>query len=97
VIYDGPLARIIEEFGQSKLVKLHFAGDSAPPGLERFGEVTSNGGPVADLKVDRHRVAEVLGTILDRFTIVDMSVQDPPLDQVIARVFEEGRARHEAG
>jgi len=25
-----------------------------------------------------------------------MSVQDPPLDQVIAKVFEEGRARHEA-
>jgi hypothetical protein len=24
-----------------------------------------------------------------------MSVQDPPLDQVIAMVFEEGRARHE--
>jgi hypothetical protein len=25
-----------------------------------------------------------------------MSVQDPPLDQVIAKVFEEGRAKHEA-
>jgi len=28
--------------------------------------------------------------------VIDMSVQDPPLDQVIARVFEEGHARHEA-
>src|SRR5262245_28460418 len=28
VIYDGPLARIREQFGQSKLVKLHFAGDT---------------------------------------------------------------------
>ena len=28
--------------------------------------------------------------ILDRHTVIDMSVQDPPLDQVIARVFEEG-------
>jgi ABC-type uncharacterized transport system ATPase subunit len=26
--------------------------------------------------------------MLDQFTVVDMSVQDPPLDQVIARVFE---------
>jgi hypothetical protein len=26
-----------------------------------------------------------------------MSVQDPPLDQVIARVFEEGHERHRAG
>ena len=52
-------------------------------------------GPVAELKVDRARVGEVLGAILDRYTLVDMSVQDPPLDQVIARVFEEARADHE--
>ena len=39
--------------------------------------------------MDRDRVAEVLSEILDRYTILDMSVQDPPLDQMIARVFEE--------
>ena len=50
-------------------------------------------GPVAELKVDRARVGEVLAAILDRYTLVDMSVQDPPLDQVIARVFEEGPCR----
>ena len=33
---------------------------------------------------------EVLGAILERYTVLDMSVQDPPLDQVIAKVFEEG-------
>ena len=61
VIYDGPLAKITQQFGQSKLVKLHFAGDSVPNGLERFGEVTSCEGPVADLKVERGRVAVVHG------------------------------------
>jgi ABC-2 type transport system ATP-binding protein len=97
VIYDGPLAQIIEQFGHAKLVRLEFAGDEAPPGLDRFGEVTSREGPAASLKVERTRVAQVLGAILDRYTVIDMSVQDPPLDQVIARVFEEGRIRHEAG
>jgi ABC-2 type transport system ATP-binding protein len=97
VIYDGPLAGITEQFGRAKLVKLHFAGDSTPDDLAQFGEVASREGPVAELKVDRWRVAEALATILDRHTIVDMSVQDPPLDQVIAKVFEEGRAKHEAG
>jgi ABC-2 type transport system ATP-binding protein len=95
VVYDGPLARITEQFGQSKLVKLHFP-ETVPDDLGRFGDVTGRAGPVADLKVDRTRVAEVLNAILDRYTIIDMSVQDPPLDQMIARVFEEGRAQHEA-
>jgi ABC-2 type transport system ATP-binding protein len=95
VLYDGPLSGITERFGRSKLVRLQFAGEETPKDLGRFGEYTSSG-PVAELKVDRTRVAEVLAAILDSYTVVDMSVQDPPLDQVIARVFEEGRASHEA-
>ncbi len=95
VIYDGPLAKITEQFGQTKQVKLHFSGETVPEDLEKYGEITSCAGPVADLKVDRQRVAEVLGTVLDRYTVIDVSVEDPPLDQVIARVFEEARAQHE--
>jgi ABC-2 type transport system ATP-binding protein len=92
LIYDGPLAGIIEQFGLTKLVRLQFPGETIPPDLSEFGEVTSVTGPVADLKVERSRVAEALATILDRYTVVDMSVQDPPLDQVIAKVFEQGKA-----
>jgi ABC-2 type transport system ATP-binding protein len=97
VIYDGPLSGITEQFGRAKLVKLQFEGDTTPDDLAQFGEVANREGPVAELKVDRWRVAEALAAILDRHTIIDMSVQDPPLDQVIAKVFEEGRAKHEAG
>jgi ABC-2 type transport system ATP-binding protein len=94
LVYDGALAGITEQFGKSKLVKLQF--DVAPDNLERFGEVTRHEGPLVDLKVDRVHVPEVLAAILDQYTVIDMSVQDPPLDQVIAHVFEEGRAKHEA-
>jgi ABC-2 type transport system ATP-binding protein len=96
MVYDGALAGITEQFGRAKLVKLQFEGNDSPGDLGRFGEVTSRLGPVVDLKVDRGKVAEVLAVILDHYTVVDMSVQDPPLDQVIARVFEEGSAPHEA-
>jgi ABC-2 type transport system ATP-binding protein len=95
VIYDGPLVGITERFGQHKLVRLTFQGVEAPRALDRFGEANVSG-PVAELKVERTRVAEVLSAILDQHTVVDMSVQDPPLDQVIARVFEEGKVRAEA-
>jgi ABC-2 type transport system ATP-binding protein len=96
LVYDGPLAGITEHFGREKLVRLQFA-QAAPDGeLNHFGEVTRREGPAVDLKVDRARVAEVLSAILDRYTVIDVSVQDPPLDRMIARVFEEGRADHEA-
>jgi ABC-2 type transport system ATP-binding protein len=94
VIFDGPLTGILERFGRHKLLRLQFADEEAPADLDRFGECTVTG-PVAELKVERGRVSEALAAILDRYTVVDVSVQDPPLDQVIARVFEEGKERPE--
>src|SRR5438105_787420 len=49
LIYDGPLARIVEQFGSAKLVKVQFDSE-APVDLERFGEVTRTEGPAVDLK-----------------------------------------------
>jgi ABC-2 type transport system ATP-binding protein len=96
LVYDGPLSGITEQFGRSKLIKLQFAGERAPEDLARFGEVAGRDGPAADLRVERARVPDVMSAILGRYTVLDVSVQDPPLDQVIARVFEEAGASHEA-
>ncbi len=93
LVYDGGLSGITEQFGRTKQLRLQFGGDSPPADLSNFGEVTQIEGPVVHLKVDRAQVPAVLSAILDRYTLVDMSVQDPPLDQVIARVFEEAGAR----
>ena len=95
LVYDGPLSGIADRFGRSKLVRLQFAS-GIPADIDRYGEVIRREGPTADLKVDRSRVAEVLAAILDLHTVDDVSVTDPPLEQTIARVFEEGRATHDA-
>ena len=90
VLFDGPLTKLTERFGTAKLLKIHFADTETPPDLERYGEVVARTGPVADLRIERARIAEVLSAMLDRYAVVDVSVQDPPLESVIARVFEEG-------
>jgi ABC-2 type transport system ATP-binding protein len=97
LIYDGPLVGITEQFSQAKIMKLHFDGDGAPNNLERFGEVVVREGPTVELRVDRSRLADTLNEVLGQFTIIDVSVQDPPLEQVIARVFEQARVEHEEG
>ncbi len=99
VVYDGELVGITERFGQHKLVKLQFAEECPRENWTRFGEVVQQSGPSIDLRVARSRITEVLDTILDRHTVLDMSVQDPPLDQTIALVFQqshEQEAVHES-
>ena len=95
LLYDGDLVGLTERFGDAKLVKLEFV-NGTPEGLERFGEVTRKDAMTADLKVDRERISELLGAILDSHAVADLSVQDPPLEQVIARVFTEAKAEHDA-
>ncbi len=96
LVHDGPLAGLSERFGNEKLVRLRFV-ESAPDDAElaRFGEVYRREGPSVDLKVDRNEVAAVLGAMLDSYAVDDVIVQDPPLEQVIARVFEEAKAGHD--
>jgi ABC-2 type transport system ATP-binding protein len=95
LLYDGPLSRIVERFSETKLVKLQF-DEQAPEDLDRFGEVVRREGPWADIKVERAQVASVLAAILDRHAVADVNVAEPPLEEVIARVFEEARTAHDA-
>jgi ABC-2 type transport system ATP-binding protein len=95
LVYDGPLSGIVEKFGESKLVKLQFE-DQAPGDLGKFGQVVRLEGPFADIKIERSRVAEMLAAILDQHDLADVSVEDPPLEEVIAKVFKEARIAHDA-
>jgi len=91
LVYDGQLAGIVERFGSEKILKLQFK-ESVPANLASFGTLVSSIGPAAELRVDRNRIARVLNDVLDQFPVVDLSVQDPPLEQMIAQVFEEAAA-----
>jgi len=41
-------------------------------------------------------VASVLAAILDRHSVADVNVAEPPMEEVISRVFEEARIAHDA-
>ncbi len=88
IVYDGSLEGVIDRFGGRKLLTFQFSGDTMPD-LEQYGEVVSVEPPKATLKVDRQEVPRVLSSILDRFALDDVSVEDPPLEDVIAEVFDQ--------
>lgn len=87
IVYDGSLTDILDRFGGHKVISLQFADGAVPNDLTRYGEVLSQETPRARLRVQRTVVAEVLSKILARHSIVDVSVEDPPLEEVIAEVF----------
>jgi len=89
IMYDGSLSGIIDRFSGHKVITLVFPDDDIPKGLTRFGEIVSEQAPRIKLRVDRSVVAETLAGILEQHTIQDVSVEDPPLEEVIAEMFTQ--------
>lgn len=87
--YDGSLSGIVDRFSGSKVVTLQFADDHVPEDLARYGEVIHVEIPRVKLRVRRQNVAGMLAAVLDQCNIEDVSVEDPPLEEVIAELFSQ--------
>ena len=87
--YDGSLEEIIDRFSGHKVVTLLFAEHDPPSDLSRFGEVLEVDHPRAKLRIDRSVVAQQLAGVLSQHSVEDVSVEDPPLEEVIAAVFSQ--------
>ncbi len=87
IIYDGSLGGIVDKFSGHKVVTLLFNEDKMPSDLARYGEVLEIAAPKAKLQVSRQEVGRVLSAILSQHTLQDVTVEDPPLEQVIAQAF----------
>ncbi len=82
---------ILDRFGGQKVISLLVADGQMPDDLGRYGEVLSIEPPRAKLRVERSRVTEVLSSILAQHAIEDVSVEDPPLEEIIAKMFSDSR------
>ncbi len=87
VIHDGPLDDVVERFSHHKIIELQFAGHEVPPDLSRYGTVLEARPPRAKLEVPRQQIPEILASLLARYSIEDVGVQERPLEEVIAELF----------
>jgi ABC-2 type transport system ATP-binding protein len=88
IIYDDQVQRMRRSLLQTKLLEVRF--EHAPTSLEMDGvQVTAESDTLYQLVVDTRRlsVRAVLDELLDRHAIADISVVDPPLEQVISEIY----------
>ncbi len=89
IMYDGSLGGIVDRFSRHKIITLQLAEDQMNGEWQRYGEVLDQQAPKVRLQVTRDVVPEVLAAILANHPIEDVSVEDPPLEQVIAELFSQ--------
>lgn len=98
LLYDGDLHALAEKMAPYKLIRVEFAQALNGHRLEDYGEVVKTRGQRAELLVPRDATSGVAARMLAELPIADVTIEEPPIEEVITRVFEEAaRARTERG
>ena len=93
VIYDDSVASVRRTLLATKLVEVTLDHPVEPVALDGV-TVTDRTATTFGLAVDTNvmPVRRLLDTLLDAYPVVDLSVSDPPLEQVIAEIYAAPRA-----
>ena len=89
ILYDGGLEDLVERMAPFKLIEIDL--ERAPNGLDpgRFGALIRHDGLKLVLRVPKGETPAVTARLLAELPVLDLSVEDPPIEEVIDRVFQE--------
>jgi len=92
IIYDGALAGVLDRFGDRKLIRFQVSSGQQmprPSEFDGFVQVIELSEPYGVIQVERAHVSAAVELLVRRLKLEDLSVEDPPLEEVIADVFSQ--------
>jgi ABC-2 type transport system ATP-binding protein len=87
LLFDGDLSALVQRFTAHKTIVVQL-GDCRDD-LNAYGEVVSCEEGYATLRVPKAETARVTERLLADLPVIDLTVEDPPIEEVIERVFTQ--------
>jgi ABC-2 type transport system ATP-binding protein len=93
LLYDGDLAALAERMAPYKLIRLTLHDGWAERAFDGYGEVTARDEASVTLRVPRSAAAERTARLATDLAggLADIAVEEPPIEEVIDRVFSGER------
>ena len=91
LIYDGDLRALALRVRPDKRIVVRFADGAAPGELARFGQVVAAEPGRATLQVGAEEVSGAVARLLAALPVADLTVEDPPLEEVLSELFRASR------
>ncbi|HOW69194.1 MAG TPA: ATP-binding cassette domain-containing protein [Phycisphaerae bacterium] len=90
ILFDGPLADLSARLAPFKVISIDL--ETSPDGynFDRIGEVCARKDQKVSIRVPRERAAALAGRLLAELPVRDVTVEDPPIEDVIKMVFARG-------
>jgi ABC-2 type transport system ATP-binding protein len=94
IIYDGGIERIKSEYGRFRTLVITFAEPVAAPALDGT-ELESVEGATARFRFDRNRERAdlLIRHASERYSVEDVSIEEPELEAIIRRIYVEGYSK----
>jgi ABC-2 type transport system ATP-binding protein len=87
IVFDGDLSQLVERAASSKIIRLELARPLLVEQLEVYGQLASHEGLRAELRVSRAETSAIAARLLAELPIADVTIEDPPIEEVIGQVF----------
>ena len=95
MLFDGDLASLVRRFTSHKTIIVQW--ETCPDDLQVYGEVVSCEDGLVTLRVAKGETPRVTARLLADLPVIDLTVEDPPIEEVIERVFAQHAAEAQAG
>jgi ABC-2 type transport system ATP-binding protein len=89
LLFDGELARLGDRFAAWKTIAVDLLNGAAD--LSAYGDVVERDADRVTLRVPREETARVTARLLAEQEVADLTVEDPPIEDVIELVFAQER------
>lgn len=93
--YDGSLAKLVDEIRPDKRIVVTFANSPSRDALEKLGVLVELEPRRAVLRVPKAEVREVISHLLSHLGVDDLTVEDPPLEEVMRDMFAKNETKAE--
>jgi ABC-2 type transport system ATP-binding protein len=88
LLFDGELSVLVQKFTAYKTIEVQIGDCQAD--LHSYGEVVSCADGHFTLRVPKAETARVTERLLADLPVIDLLVEDPPIEEVIELVFAQG-------
>jgi ABC-2 type transport system ATP-binding protein len=87
LLYDGPLDALAARLAPIKRLALVLGEGVSVDDLRRFGSLQRFAFPYATIEIPRADAAAVSAELLAALPVLDLSIEDPPIEEVIQQAF----------
>ncbi len=90
LFHDGSLEALAARLAPAREVRLELRDPLPPEAFASFGALEFHDGRQVRLLIPRERLTASVSRLLNAFTVLDLEIRDPPIEELIGGLFRQG-------